>query len=252
MTAAFFLVDPAALVTYVGGTVVVDGPEGRHAATVKRIGVGEPVLVGDGAGRVVEGYVAAVVGRDVVEVEVTAYAEHPVPVPRVVVVQALPKGERGELAVELLTEVGADVVVPWAASRSIAVWRGEKAQRGTEKWRVTAREAAKQSRRPFVPEVRPLASTADVATLLRATVDVGGVGLLLHEAAARRLTDVALPHSGDVVLVVGPEGGIAGDELEIFADTGAHAVRLGPSVMRTSTAGAVAASLVLSSSGRWA
>jgi 16S rRNA (uracil1498-N3)-methyltransferase len=252
MTAAFFLVDPAALITHVGGTVVVGGPEGRHAATVKRIGVGEPVLVGDGAGRVVEGYVAAVVGRDVVEVEVTAYVDHPVPVPRVVVVQALPKGERGELAVELLTEVGADVVVPWAASRCVSVWKGEKAQRGVEKWRVTAREAAKQSRRPFVPEVRPLASTTDVATLLRATVDAGGVGLLLHEAAARRLVDVALPHTGDVVLVVGPEGGIAGDELETFADTGAHPVRLGPSVMRTSTAGAVAASLVLASSGRWA
>jgi 16S rRNA (uracil1498-N3)-methyltransferase len=103
-----------------------------------------------------------------------------------------------------------------------------------------------------VPEVRPLASTRDVATLLRATVDAGGTGLLLHEAASRRLADVALPHSGDVVLVVGPEGGIAGDELETFADAGAHAVRLGPSVMRTSTAGAVAAALVLESSGRWA
>ena len=251
MTAAFFLVEPAALVTDAGGTVVVDGTEGRHAVTVKRIGVGEPVLVGVGAGRVVEGYVAAVVGRDVLEVEVVSSAEHAVPAPRVVVVQALPKGERGELAVELLTEVGADVVVPWAASRSIAVWKGEKASRGVEKWRTTAREAAKQSRRPFVPEVRPLASTRDVTTLLRATVDVGGVGLLLHEAASRRLSDVALPHSGDVVLVVGPEGGIAGDELEAFADTGAHAVRLGPSVMRTSTAGAVAASLVLSASGRW-
>jgi 16S rRNA (uracil1498-N3)-methyltransferase len=252
MTAAFFLVDPAALVTEVGGTVVVDGPEGRHAVTVKRIGVGEPVLVGDGAGRVVDGYVAAVVGKDVLEVEVISSAEHPVPAPRVVVVQALPKGERGELAMELLTEVGADVVVPWAASRSIAVWKGEKAARGVEKWRTTAREAAKQSRRPFVPEVRALASTRDVATLVRATVDVGGAALLLHEAAARLLSEVALPHAGDVILVVGPEGGIAGDELETLADAGAHAVRLGPSVMRTSTAGAVASALVLETTGRWA
>ncbi len=252
MTAPFFLVEPASLSSSPGSVVVIDGAEGRHAATVRRLEVGETVRVGDGRGRVVEGPVLAVVGKDRVDVEVASYAETPAPSPRVVVVQALAKGDRSDLAVELATEVGADVVVPWAAARSVAVWRGDKADRGVEKWRATAREAAKQSRRPFVPEVRALASTADVVARIRAAVDRGGVGAVLHEAAPYRLGDLALPRSGDVVLVVGPEGGIAGDELELLADAGARAVRLGPSVMRTSTAGAVAAALVLEATGRWA
>jgi len=251
MSAPFFLVEPAALPSSVGSVVVIDGAEGRHAATVRRLEVGEVVRVGDGRGRVVEGPVLAVLGKDRVDVEVASYAETPPPAPRVVVVQALAKGDRSDLAVELATEVGADVVVPWAASRSVAVWRGDKADRGVEKWRATAREAAKQSRRPFVPEVRALATTTDVAARIRAAVARGGAAAVLHEAAPHRLADLALPRSGDVVLVVGPEGGIAGDELELFADAGARAVRLGPSVMRTSTAGAVAAALVLQAAGRW-
>jgi 16S rRNA (uracil1498-N3)-methyltransferase len=251
MTAPFFLVAPEALTTKVGRTVVVDGAEGRHAATVKRLDRGEQVLVGDGQGRVVEGRVSAVVGKDRIDVEVTAYAEHPVPSPRVVVVQALAKGERGELSVELLTEVGVDVVVPWSASRSIAQWKGEKAERGVEKWRSTAREAAKQSRRPFVPDVRALASTAECAALVREAVASGGTAVVLHEDASLRMAALRVPTSGDVVLVVGPEGGISDDERAAFEKAGALSARLGPNVLRTSTAGTVAAAVVLASCGRW-
>ena len=251
MTAPFFLVAPEALNVVVGATVVVDGPEGRHAATVKRLGRGEPVLVGDGCGRVVEGRVSAVVGKDRIDVEVTAYAEHAVPSPRVVVVQALAKGERGELSVELLTEVGVDVVVPWSASRSVAQWRDEKAGRGVEKWRSTAREAAKQSRRPFVPDVRSLASTAECTALVRRAVADGGTAIVLHEDATLRVASLRVPRSGDVVLVVGPEGGISDDERASFESAGALSARLGPSVLRTSTAGTVAAAVVLASCGRW-
>jgi 16S rRNA (uracil1498-N3)-methyltransferase len=251
MTAPFFLVAPAALSTAAGSIITIDGPEGRHAASVRRLGIGERVLVGDGRGRVVEGVVSAVLGKDRVDVDVSSYVDHPAGSPRVVVVQALAKGDRSDLAVELLTEVGADVIVPWAASRSVAVWKGDKVERGVEKWRVTAREAAKQSRRPWVPEVRGLASTSDVVALLRSTVDSGGAAAVLHEAATSRLVDLTWPRRGDVVLVVGPEGGIGGDELEAFADAGAHGVRLGPSVLRTSSAGGVAAALVLAAAGRW-
>ena len=218
---------------------------------MKRIGLGEPVLLGDGAGRVVEGVVSAVVGKDRVEVEVTSYAEHVVPSPRVVVVQALAKGERGELSVELLTEVGVDVVVPWSASRSVARWRGEKADRGVEKWRSTAREAAKQSRRPFVPEVRALAPTAEAASLVREAVGGGGTAIVLHEDASLRMASLRVPRNGAVVLVVGPEGGISDDERSTFEAAGALSARLGPTVLRTSTAGTVAAAVVLASCGRW-
>ena len=246
MTAAFFLVDPAVLVTEVGGTVVVDGAEGRHAVTVRRIGVGEPVLVGDGAGRVVEGKVAAALGRDVLEVEVISFAEHPVPTPRVVVVQALPKGERGELAVELMTELGVDEIVPWAAARSITQWdSGPRGAKALTRWRRTAQEAAKQSRRPWVPVVAGPASTAAVARRLSG-------GLVLHEAAQLPLAVAELPTTGEIVLVVGPEGGISDDELSTFLAAGATAVRLGSPVLRTSTAGPAALAALSLRLGRWA
>lgn len=249
MTAPFFLLDGP--VGAPGSDVALDGPEGRHAVSVRRIAVGETVLLGDGAGRVATAVCTAVVGRDRLEARVESVVEHPVPSPRVVVVQALPKGERGDLSVELLTEVGVDVVVPWQASRSVAVWKGEKAQRGVEKWRTTAREAAKQSRRPYVPAVEPLASTADVVALLRAASSSGGTALVLHEAASLRMASLKPRTDADVVLVVGPEGGISDDELVLFAEAGALAARLGPSVLRTSTAGTVAAAVVLAAAGRW-
>ena len=162
---------------------------------MKRLAPGEAVLVGDGLGRVVEGVVAEVVGRDRVDVRVSSYAEVAQPSPRLVVVQALAKGERSDLSVELLTEVGVDVVVPWSASRSVAQWRGEKAARGVEKWAVTAREAAKQARRARVLDVLALASTADVVD----RVHHSALALVLHESAGRRLVDQEIPSRGDVV-----------------------------------------------------
>ena len=166
--------------------------------------------------------------------------------PRLVVVQALPKGERAELAVELLTELGADEIVPWAAARSIAQWHGPRGEKALAKWRRTAAEAAKQSRRPGCRRSRALASTADVAARLAA-----GRGLVLHEDAAEPLASAALPDSGDVVVVVGPEGGITDDELAAFTAAGARPVRLGDPVLRTSTAGAAALAALSLRLGRW-
>jgi 16S rRNA (uracil1498-N3)-methyltransferase len=251
MTAAFFLVDGFGEEPTPGSVLTVGGPEGRHAVTVRRLGAGEQVLIGDGDGRVVSGTVSGARGKDVLEVTVDSYVVHPPATPRVVVVQALAKGDRGELSVELLTEVGVDEVVPWSASRSVARWAGDKVDRGLAKWRATAREAAKQSRRPFVPVVAPLAATAEVAERIRATVAGGGTALVLHEAAGLRLASIRLRPDGDVLLVVGPEGGISDQERTAFEEAGALSARLGPSVLRTSTAGTVAAAVVLASCGRW-
>jgi 16S rRNA (uracil1498-N3)-methyltransferase len=169
------------------------------------------------------------------------------PTPRLTVVQALPKGDRGELAVEVLTEIGAATIVPWAADRSVAVWRGERVDKGLARWRSTAHEAAKQARRAWFPEVRELASTADVAAL----VDDATAAVVLHEAADRPLTEVVLPDSGTVVVVVGPEGGITEAELETLRGSGASVVRLGSEVLRTSTAGLAAVAALLSRGPRW-
>ncbi len=141
--------------------VTVDGDEAHHAVVVRRLRVGERVALVDGFGLVATGEVTATSKRSF-DVRVAALDEVDEPMPRVTVVQALPKGERGELAVEMLTEVGADVIVPWAAARSIARWKGERAEKSLAKWRSAAREAAKQARRSWFPTVAELATTDDV------------------------------------------------------------------------------------------
>lgn len=226
----------------VGSVLSLGGDEGRHAAVVRRIRRDEQIELVDGAGiRVacqVEDVTKASLSARVLKVQYESK-----PSPQVTVVQAIPKGERAELAVEVLTEVGVDVIVPWAASRSVGVWRGDRAAKSLAKWRATAREAAKQSRRAWFPEVTEMATTADVVALLN-TADLG---LVLHEEASEPIRPVTTADT--VVLVVGPEGGIAPGELEAFS--GAQTVRLGPTVLRTSTAGVAAVAALLSGSARW-
>ena len=231
-----------------GDRVVLDGPEGRHAATVRRLVAGERVVLTDGAGLRADCWVVSA-SADRLELQVEARTETPPDQPRAVVVQALPKGDRGELAVTTLTEVGADVVVPWQAARCVTRWTGPRADKAVARWRTAAREAGKQSRRVRFPEVTDLASTADVAGLLR----TAALPVVLHEEAAAPLASVGpLPSAGDLVVVVGPEGGLAPDELAAFADAGASAYRLGPSVLRTSTAGVVTLAVLFSRTARWA
>jgi 16S rRNA (uracil1498-N3)-methyltransferase len=225
--------------------VFLSGDEGRHAARVQRIKAGESVLVADGRGTLLRCQVSAV-APDGLKLTVCAREAVPVPAPRLVVVQALPKGERAELAVEVLTELGADEIVPWAAARSIVQWHGARGEKALEKWRRTAREAAKQSRRARIPEIPALHTTAQVAQRLAAAA-----GLVLHEEAARPVARLSLPAAGDLIVVVGPEGGVAPAELEAFAAAGATPVRLGEPVLRTSTAGAAALAALSLRLGRW-
>ncbi|MBD0837606.1 MULTISPECIES: 16S rRNA (uracil(1498)-N(3))-methyltransferase [unclassified Streptomyces] len=230
-----------------GGRYVLDGPEGRHAVSVKRLRAGEGVVLTDGAGRWAECVVLETEGKDRLVVELGEVAEEAEASPRITVVQALPKGDRGELAVETMTEVGVDAIVPWAASRCITQWKGERGLKALTKWRATAREAGKQSRRVRFPEVADAATSKQVAALL-AKADFAAV---LHESGQEPLATVGLPAAGEIVLVVGPEGGVAPEELALFEEAGALPYRLGPSVLRTSTAGTAAAALLLGRTGRW-
>ncbi|MGN6128874.1 MAG: 16S rRNA (uracil(1498)-N(3))-methyltransferase [Nocardioidaceae bacterium] len=243
MTLPVFFLDNLAS-TSVGATVIVDGDEAHHAV-VKRIRTGEQVALTDGAGT---SAVVTVTAADKASFSATveSLTSSDAELPRVVVVQAIPKGDRGELAVEMLTEVGVDRIVPWAASRCVAVWKGERAEKSLAKWRATAREAAKQSRRSWFPEVGDMVSTDEVVELLRGT----SVPVVLHEAASGPLADLPLPGPGEIVIVVGPEGGITDEELAAFSAVGAEPVRMGSSVLRTSTAG-VAATAALLARTRW-
>ncbi|MFI2374461.1 16S rRNA (uracil(1498)-N(3))-methyltransferase [Streptomyces sp. NPDC018964] len=245
MTAPVFVVDH--FDTDGSGRYVLDGPEGRHAVSVKRLRAGEDVVLTDGAGRWADCVVLGTEGKDRLIVRLEPVAEEPPEEPRITVVQALPKGDRGEVAVETMTEVGVDAIVPWAASRCITQWKGERGLKSLAKWRATAREAGKQSRRVRFPEVADAATTRRVASLL-ADADFAAV---LHESGTEPLASAALPASGEIVLVVGPEGGISPDELELFAQAGAKPYRLGRSVLRTSTAGTAATAVLLARTGRW-
>lgn len=232
MSLPLFLAELAGVV--VGGTATVTGDEARHAVAVKRIRVGEQVMLSDGAGRTAIGEVLATAKQELV-VRVDEVRDATEPALEFVAVQALAKGDRSELAVEVLTEVGVRHILAWQAARSIVRWQGDRAAKSLAKWQSTAREAMKQSRRSFLPQVTA-ASTKDVVALL-AEVDLA---LVLHEDATEHIADVDLPAQGRIAVVVGPEGGIAPEELESFRRAGARAVLVSDGVLRTSTAGAVA------------
>ncbi|TCO35719.1 16S rRNA (uracil1498-N3)-methyltransferase [Kribbella steppae] len=225
-----------------GDEVTLDGPEGRHAAVVRRIGPGERIRLTDGRGAYADGAVTAA-SKAGVTVAVDNRGTVPASSPRLVVVQALPKGERAELAVEMLTEVGADVIVPWNAERSQFRSNPERSAKTLAKWQAWAFEASKQSRRSWFAEVAPIATTAEVARL----VADAALPVVLHEEAKAPLAGLDLPEAGDIVMVIGPEGGISPAELEAFD---VEPVRLGETVLRTSTAGVAAASALLARS-RW-
>ena len=241
MTPALFLCDDLS-----ADEVELTGPEGRHASTVRRVQVGETVDLADGRGTRARCTVVAL-AHDAVRLRVQTRETEPEPQPRLVLVQALAKGDRGELAVELATELGVDEVVPWSAERCIVRWEGARGEKALARWRSTAREAGKQSRRARHPVVPSWVSTAELLARVATTPT-----LVLHEAASEPLAAAALPDAGDLLLVVGPEGGLTDRELRALADAGAQAVRLGRSVVRTSTAGAAAVSVVSARTSRWA
>ena len=226
-----------------GDEIVVGGAEGRHAAVVRRIARGERVRLTDGRGGSVEGPVTES-SKTGITVAVEKRWSDPEPRPRFVVVQAVPKSDRAQFAVELATEVGADLVVPWNAARSQFRANPEHTAKTVAKWRAWAFEASKQARRTWFCEVAELASTADVAELVRRAA----LPVVLHEEGVRPLAGVVPPPDGETVLVIGPEGGLAPDELDTF---GVEPYRLGETVLRTSTA-AVAALSVLQATTRWA
>ncbi len=240
MSLPLFLVD--ALPS--GGRYRLDGPEGHHAAAVQRLRPGESVLLGDGRGSTATAVVESA-DRAGLTLTITSSGYAEPPAPRLVVAQGIPKGERGELAVQAMTEAGVDEIVPWSASRCVAVWRGDRGERSRDRWAATAREATKQARRAWLPVVTTPVTTAELARRPVAAAYV------LHEEATAPLSSVDLPEAGDALLVVGPEGGITDDEVAAFVAGGATPVRLGPTVLRTSTAGLAALCVLQARLGRW-
>ncbi|YAL82178.1 16S rRNA (uracil(1498)-N(3))-methyltransferase [Dermacoccaceae bacterium W4C1] len=246
MTAPLFWCEAALLVgVRPGQSVRLDGPEGRHAATVRRIGVGESVQLADGESMLVHGTVEAA-ERDALQIRIDLVEVPARPAVPLTLVQALAKDGRDLMAIEAATELGVDHVVPWQSERSIVTWKGERALKAHAKWAATVQAAAKQARRPVRPTLAPLARRGDLAEL----VEASALTLVLHEEASEALPEVRLPSSGEVAVVVGPEGGITDTEMQVLIAAGARSVRLGPTVLRSSTAGP-AALAVLAAQSRW-
>lgn len=247
MVATLFYVDA---LPEIGTLAVVDGDEGFHAATVRRIRPGEELVLGDGAGGLGR-CVVEHAGREGLQARVQERWTVELNEPPVTVVQALPKSERSELAVELATEAGADAFVAWQAARCVAQWEGARVDKGLRRWRAVARSAARQSRRAHIPPVDGVLSTKELVARVRAEVAAGGAVLALHESATDRIADVAVAQAKSVTLLVGPEGGIAPEEIDALIGAGAVTVRLGPTVLRTSSAAAVALGALGVLTARW-
>ncbi|HLS48969.1 MAG TPA: 16S rRNA (uracil(1498)-N(3))-methyltransferase [Actinomycetaceae bacterium] len=259
MSPPVFLARPEELAAGDAGTVTLVGEEARHAIQVRRLRPGEVVDLVDGAGRRVRGAIAAMSGSGAasrLDVAVSEVSDEPALSPRLVLAQALAKGGRDEQAIAMACEVGIDGVIPWQAQRSIVRWEGPRAAKGRARWESAVVAAAKQSRRAWLPSV------AEVHTSLAAPVAeaarMGGAALVLHERATTSISEVPLPEcppegqAGDVVIIVGPEGGITDEELAELSAAGAQAVRLGPHVLRSGTAGVVATAHLSERLGRWA
>jgi 16S rRNA (uracil1498-N3)-methyltransferase len=251
-----FFTAPGTLESQVPGSVfVLEGAEARHAVTVKRLAVGESVDIADGAGKRLTGTVAAVAPGELT-VECAGMVDEPRPGIRLVLVQALAKGDRDELAAETATELGIDAVIPWQAERSIVRWKAERAAKAHAKWQSVVTAAAKQARRAWIPEVR----AAVDSTGLQAAVAAADLAVILHEDAVRPLRHVleswletSAPGAGprEVLLIVGPEGGISPREVTRLCDAGAVTALLGHHVLRSSTAGPAATVLASDILGRW-
>ncbi len=227
-----------------GDTVVLTGPEAHHAAAVRRVRPGEQVTVGDGRGVWLTGTVATATPREVA-VHVDSRREVAASAPRLVLVQALAKGDRDELAIQAATELGADEIVPWQAARSVSRWDAAKAAKGVARWSTIVREAAKQAHRAWLPTVGEPVTTRQLAARAASS------HLLVLEPTASTPLSAVDTDDRDLVLVVGPEGGIAPDELEMLVTDGARPVRLGGTVLRTSTAGPAALAVLQARLGRW-
>ena len=235
MTYPLFLADLADPLPAVGTSVQLSGDEGRHAVVVRRIQVGEVVALSDGRGRGVRGPVVQV-GKAALQVQVTEHLSAPDSGVHWVAAQALAKGDRSELAIEMMTEMGVSEILPWSSARSVVRWSGERGEKALARWRATVREAAKQSRRLMVPVVGEPVSTRQLA----AAVAAADLAVVLHEEAPESLATLAVPAGGTVLVVIGPEGGITPEEIDTLVGAGAHLARISDGVLRTSTAGVVA------------
>lgn len=252
-----FIVAPEQLAgVAVGDEIHLGGAEAHHAFRVRRLRAGEAIQVIDGRGCRIRGHLGVDTGTGRVPISVVGIDQEPARQPRIVIAQALIKGDRADRAIETMTEVGVDEIIPWTASRCVVQWRGDKQRSGPDRWASIAREATKQSRQAWVPQIAPVMSLAQLCDRVHAAstalvLDVTGEPLLLDGSSDEGSAPGFLPLRGDVLVVVGPEGGLTETELQQLQAAGARVIRLGSNVLRSATAGTIAAAVIIAGSMRW-
>ena len=235
-----------------GSEITLDGPEGHHAASVRRMRAGEAIQLTNGVDTHSRGVVVAVAPKSLTILidSVEAIAQ---PKLSFGLVQALAKGDRDELAVQAATELGVARIVPWQADRSVSRWDGKEAK-GRERWQSIADEAAKQSLRAWFPEVTNSLTSKGLCGFVKDLTSQGAQVLVLDPTAESGLghfLDLKVVPQPSTAVIVGPEGGITNEELLEFEAAGAERVHLGSGILRTSTAGVAALSALIAGSGAW-
>jgi 16S rRNA (uracil1498-N3)-methyltransferase len=225
--------------------IEVSGDEAHHAIKVLRINVSEEILISDGAGNWVRASVENI-EKKTFTAKVLERGFQPEKSPRLIVVQGLPKSDRVKDAIEILVESGVDQIIPWQADRSISKWQKDS----LDKWQSAAVAATKQSRRYRKPEI---IDGLSLSQLLEIESENSAV-LVMHESATTKLSEVVTSKfagMSEIIIVIGPEGGISESELTVLEGAGAHIVGLGPEVFRSAHAGGAALSAVSALIGRW-
>lgn len=211
-------------------TPKLDGDNAHHADRVLRMKAGESLLVSDGAGNWAKCEITAITKKDV-DLKIIESGFEESSSPKISVLQAIPKNDRARETVELLTAAGVSNIYPWQAQRAIG--------KESDKWRVAAIEASKQSRRFYIPQVTTKLDTSSALELFKKYDQV----LVCHESAITKLSEVLKP-ALNTLIVIGPEGGITDEELSVFESAGAKVIKLGRPVLRSAHAGIAAISAV--------
>ena len=226
-----------------GQRQVLENEEAHHAIKVLRLNTGEIIKISDGVGNWVSGPIVEIAKKELF-VSITERGEIQAAKPELVLVQAITKSDRNKEMLELAVEAGVDRIIPWQSERSISKWQSDSEQ----KWQVGIKQSCKQARQVKLPQLMQVMSTSEVIT----SIGEGGFGIVFHEEASTKFSDLTIPNSqSSVYLVIGPEGGISEQELLSFQNNGSKVVRLGDTVLRSAHAGFAALSAVQTKLGRW-
>lgn len=224
--------------------VTITGDDVKHIVRVMRMEAGDEVIVCDGVGNAYRIELndlgeKAVIGRIVEKLE--DQVESAV---KITLSQGLPKGDKMELIVQKGTEVGISTFIPVEMKRCIVQYDHKKEQKRRERWEKIAKEAAEQAHRTIIPEVN---ESKSFKQWMQSFADYDLVIVPYEAEKAKGIREVldAHPDVQNVCVLIGPEGGISSEEIDTALAAGAIPVTLGPRIMRTETAGLVAATCIL-------